>query len=151
MVLQQAKLDLLTTIFRCSSQLWHYMPTDNSQSDRYVLENLGHQLARHRVARDQTQAQLAKEAGVSLRTVIRLESGSSTQLTNLIRILRALDLLTALQSLVPLPLSSPLAQLQAGKKARKRASWRVAVAREKPPTRTWQWGNPDDSPRANDR
>ncbi|MBL8756682.1 MAG: helix-turn-helix transcriptional regulator [Planctomycetes bacterium] len=122
-----------------------------SHSDHYVLETLGRQLARHRIDRNQTQSQLAKEAGVSLRTVIRLESGSSTQLTNLIRVLRALDLLPNLQKLVPQPLASPLAKLRADKKERKRASSRSAVARETPPKGNWTWGDSDDAPRAGDR
>ncbi len=83
--------------------------------------------------------------------MIRLESGASTQLTNLIRVLRALDLLANFQKLVPAPLASPLAQLQAKAKERKRASRRAAVAREAPPASAWKWGDQRDGKREGDR
>ncbi len=122
-----------------------------SPADSSVLDNLGQQLASRRLFRNQTQAQLAKEAGVSLRTVIRLESGTSTQLVNLLRVLRALDLLTNFQQLVPLPLSSPLAQLHAKTKPRKRASKSRSVAREHPPATAWKWAEPGEDLRKEDR
>ncbi len=120
-------------------------------ADSSVLENLGRQLASHRVSRNQTQAQLAKEAGVSLRTVIRIESGASTQLVNLLRVLRVLDLLTNFQQLVPQPLASPLAQMHAKNKSRQRASKRSSVAREAPPATAWKWAEPSEGPRKEDR
>ena len=55
-------------------------------ADRRVLAELGDRLARHRLNRNQTQDQLAREAGVSKRTVVRLENGQSSQVTNLVRV-----------------------------------------------------------------
>ena len=69
--------------------------------DKAILEDLGHNLAKERLRSGLTQAQLATEAGVSLPTIKRLEAGNSTQLTNLIRILRALNLLDNFANLVP--------------------------------------------------
>jgi putative transcriptional regulator len=111
-------------------------------TDPAILAQLGERLARHRLDRNLTQAALAKEAGVSQRTVLRLESGASTQLTNLIRILRALDLLNNLDAFLPPPAPSPLEQLRAEKKQRKRASPRTE------PTDTrdeWNWADEDDA------
>lgn len=54
-------------------------------TDAAVLAELGDRLSRRRLQRNLTQAQLAREAGVSKRTVIRLERGESSQVTNLIR------------------------------------------------------------------
>jgi transcriptional regulator with XRE-family HTH domain len=48
-----------------------------------------------------SQAELADKAGVSKRTVERMESGASTQTDTLVRILRALDRLDRLELLVP--------------------------------------------------
>ena len=45
-------------------------------TDEAVLSELGGRLARVRLARNFTQAGLARQAGVSKRTVERLESGS---------------------------------------------------------------------------
>lgn len=110
-------------------------------TDAAVLTELGSRLARLRLQRNLTQAQLAREAGISKRTLIRLESGESSQLTILIRVVRALGLLANLDAFVPPPLLSPLAQLRSRAKERRRASSSV----KKPGTPAkWTWG--DDSP-----
>jgi putative transcriptional regulator len=88
--------------------------------------------------RNLTQQQLAREAGVSKRTVIRLENGESSQLTNLVRVLRALGLLGNVDALVPAPLESPLARLKSKAKERRRAS---PAARKPEPGSTWTWGD----------
>ncbi len=93
-------------------------------TDVAVLRELGARLARERLGRNQTQAALAEEAGVSRATVQRLEAGHSTQLTNLVRVLRALDL-PGLHEIVPEPVVRPLAELQRlerGRRLRRRAS-----------------------------
>lgn len=95
-------------------------------------------MAEHRLERNLTQAELAKEAGVSKRTLIRLEGGESTQLTNLIRILRALDLLGNLNAFIPPPVSSPIQRLHTEGKRRKRAS-RKPDAPGTP--EEWKWGD----------
>lgn len=114
------------------------MAIPNELTDRKVLADLGDRLARHRLDRNLTQDQLAREAGVSKRTVIRLEKGESSQLPNLVRVLRALGLLGNLDALVPAPLTSPLAQLKSRAKERRRAS----PATKKPGQGSkWTWGD----------
>ena len=88
-------------------------------TDQRVLADLGDRLAQHRLNRNLTQDQLAREAGVSKRTIVRLENGQSSQATNLVRVLRALGLLGDLDALVPAPLASPIEALAA--KGRNRA------------------------------
>jgi putative transcriptional regulator len=90
--------------------------------DAACLRELGERLARLRLNRNQTQAALAHEAGVSLRTVVRLEQGESVQLTNLLRVLRALDLLGNLEALAPESAASPLQQIRRQGRLRRRAS-----------------------------
>ncbi len=107
-------------------------------TDEAVLAELGDRLSRLRLQRNLTQAQLAREAGVSKRTLIRLESGESIQVTNLIRVVRALGLLGNLDAFVPPPLSSPIAQLRSRKKERRRAS--PGVTKSGPPPQ-WIWGD----------
>ena len=58
------------------------MTTHFLQSDGAVLNLLGERLGRHRLDHNLTQADLAAAAGVSKRTVERLEAGGSTQLSN---------------------------------------------------------------------
>ena len=117
-------------------------------TDPAILAELGERLARYRLDRNLTQADLAKEAGVSKRTVLRLESGESTQLTNLIRIMRALGRLDHLDAFLPPPAPSPLEQLKADKKRRKRASPRTnpqadPQAKSPPAKEAWSWGEDD--------
>jgi transcriptional regulator with XRE-family HTH domain len=105
--------------------------------DTAVLQELGARLARLRLERNLKQADLAVEAGVSKRTVERMEAGGPTQLVNLVRVCRALGLLERLETLVPEATVSPVAQLKQQGKERKRAT---AV---KAPNRAskWQWND----------
>ena len=112
------------------------MNIKNYPSDPQILIELGSRLARHRLNQNMTQGQLAHEAGVSKRTVVRLENGESTQLTHFIRILRTLDLLKNIDALIPAPLISPVEALKAAKKERRRAS----TAGKKPRMGLWTWG-----------
>jgi putative transcriptional regulator len=106
--------------------------------DDAVLRELGQRLATHRLGRHMTQDQLASDAGVSKRTLVRLEQGESVQLTNLVRVLRALGLLHELESLVPPPLASPIEALKSKRiSERRRASSPSTPA----PARKWVWGD----------
>ena len=107
-------------------------------SDDVTLKELGSRIARYRLNRNLTQNALAKEAGVSKRTVHRIEHGHSTQATNLIRILRALRLLENLEALIPEPAISPVQQAKMHGKERKRASSGSNKAEQKIP---WSWGD----------
>lgn len=115
-----------------------------SDADHAILATLGERLLRRRLERNRTQAQLAHDAGVSKRTIERVERGESTQTSNLIRVLRALGLLDRLDLLAPPPIPSPMEQLRLRRKERRRASpRRDAGADDRDPSaRTaWQWGD----------
>ena len=107
-------------------------------SDSAVLNELGSRIARSRLNRNLTQAAFAREAGISQRTLIRIEHGESTQTTNIIRILRVLHILENVEALIPEPAISPIQQLQLHGKSRKRASPESAKPR---PKKSWSWGN----------
>lgn len=105
-------------------------------SDSAALKELGSRVARYRLNSNLTQAAFAKEAGISQRTLIRIEHGESTQTTNLIRILRVLHILENFDALIPEPTISPIQQLQLHGKSRKRASPEPAKPTPKKP---WSW------------
>ena len=112
------------------------MQISNQVVDEVILRELGERLARVRLERNLTQAGLAEQAGVSKRTVERMEAGGVTQLVNLVRVCRVLDLLERFEALIPEPVS-PVAQLKQRGKERKRASSsKAATAR----AGKWQWG-----------
>lgn len=114
------------------------MSVVRDMTDSAVLAELGDRISRLRLQRNLTQAQLAREAGVSKRTLIRLENGESSQVTNLIRVIRALGLLGNLDAFVPQPLVSPIDQLRSRAKERRRAS---PGAKKSGPSTKWTWGD----------
>jgi serine/threonine-protein kinase HipA len=97
------------------------MKLTNSLSDDAVLTEVGRRMAATRIERHMTQAQLAEAAGVSKRTVERLEDGASTQLSNLIRCLRALDRLEGIERRLPEMPANPIELLKRSGASRTRA------------------------------
>lgn len=69
-----------------------------------------------------TQAEVAERAGIGKRTLERIEAGGSSQVSNLVRVLRALELMAELDQLVPPPALSPMALLRTQGRQRRRAS-----------------------------
>ncbi len=109
-------------------------------TDEAIVQELGQRLARLRLDQNLTQAQLAHEAGVGLRTVQRLEAGTvAPQLTMFIRICRALGIVDHFNLLVPEPIPSPMQQLKMRGKLRRRASGKSAVVAEDPGP--WKWAD----------
>jgi transcriptional regulator with XRE-family HTH domain len=122
------------------------MHLDEIMTDAAVLAELGGRLERHRLERNLTQAELAAEAGVGQATVQRAERGESVQMTSMVKLLRALELLAALDAAVPESIDLPIAQLEREqrKTRRRRARGRrgrrggpAAESAEEP----WTWGD----------
>ena len=109
-------------------------------SDDAILREVGSRLAAARLARNLTQAALAQEAGVSKRTVERLESGEvAARLSGLVRVCRALDMVDRWEALVPSPTVSPVEQMKLAGHRRRRASGQRRPATS--PKREWKWGD----------
>lgn len=102
-----------------------------------AIENaLSERIEELRLQRNITQSRLAREAGVSRSTITRLvQEGKGISLDSFIRILKALQLAHNLESLLPDPGLSPLAELEKGgnaprqrargkKRDRKKWTWR---------------------------
>ena len=113
------------------------MRIDQQMTDEAVLAELGQRLERIRLDRNQTQAQLADNAGISKRTVERLEGGQSVQLSSLIRVCRQLNLSEHLELFIPQPPPSPLAQVKLHGKARRRATF----GKPNSTPAKWTWGD----------
>lgn len=109
-------------------------------TDDALLKLIGERLARLRLARNLTQAQLAEQAGLGLRTVQRLELGAAaTQLSGFVRICRVLGLVERFDGFIPEETPSPMARLkQQGRIRRRAAGTKAAAVGEKP----WTWGEP---------
>lgn len=90
-------------------------------TDTEILSDLGERIRRYRLQQNVTQEHLAQSAGIATRTLRNLESGGDVQLSTVIRILRALGRLDALDSFLPRPKVSPMELLRSGGTQRKRA------------------------------
>lgn len=77
-----------------------------------TLKVLGEDLTTWRKLRQLTARQVADRAGVSISTVLRLESGKSSSLESLIRVARALGVLEELKTALD-PYSTDIGRLRA--------------------------------------
>ena len=93
-----------------------------------------------RLSRNITQAQLAEEAGVSPRTIGRLEKGQGVSVDTFIRIMIALGIQQSLEALLPDPTVRPIERVGIGAGERKRAR-PTQTSNERP---TWSWGDGED-------
>jgi transcriptional regulator with XRE-family HTH domain len=114
------------------------MRITNENDDETILVELGRRLARTRLERNISQQGLATEAGVSKRTVERIEAGAETRLSSFVRVLRVLGLLDQLDRLVPEPLPSPLERLKLHGRARQRAAPGPTTTDD---ADAWRWGD----------
>ena len=119
------------------------MKIEARNSDDRILEEIGLRLARTRLERNLSQQALAAEAGVAKTTVERLEAGAAVKSTSLVRVLRALDLLEALDRLVPQPLPSPIERVRLQGRRRQRAGAGRGPRREQQ-AGPWRWADGDD-------
>lgn len=81
-----------------------------------VIAELGKRLARVRKQRGYTQEELSKAAGLGVATLRRIEEGNDAQLGSWIKLLKTLDMVAAIDQLVPETFSSPMAEVKAGKR-----------------------------------
>jgi transcriptional regulator with XRE-family HTH domain len=93
----------------------------STQNTPEILAELGARLRALRVQQNLTTTDLAAQAGVSARTDARAETGASTTLENIVKILRPLGRIEALESFLPAPLISPLQLVERAGKPRQRA------------------------------
>lgn len=116
------------------------MKISNSLTDTAVLAELGERIAARRIDMQLTQADVAEQAGIAKRTLERMEAGETSQLSSLVRVLRVLDAMAGLDSLVPDSGPRPMDLLK--REGRKRQ--RVGIRRSAPKSgEPWTW---DDEP-----
>ena len=111
------------------------MKIEGLLTDEAILTELGGRLTRRRLELQLTQKEMADQAGVSKRTVERIEAGATTQMSTLVRILRILKLLNNLNNLIPETGSRPMDLLKLKGKERQRATRK----KKQQPDESWQW------------
>lgn len=110
-------------------------------SDSAALSLLGDRVRQLRLRKNITQTQLAKDSGVAKSTIERFEKGASVQLTNLVRILRALGKLDELLRVIPDQDASPMKMLLSEKTVKYRASNKRKKGETKEDKNDWKWGD----------
>lgn len=93
----------------------------SAQSNSDLLTLVGSRLRAHRLERNLRIEDVARTAGIGTATVKAAERGDDIRLSSLIKLLRALDRVAALESFLPPPSISPVALSKLGGKPRQRA------------------------------
>ncbi|MGM0561154.1 MAG: helix-turn-helix transcriptional regulator [Pseudomonadota bacterium] len=107
-------------------------------SSQQILSELSARVSRIRLSRNMTQAELAREAGVGMRTLRRLEDGENVSMDTFVRVLIALDLQGGLERLLPEQGIRPLERVHMKGRERQRAR-KPRTAKDKA-DETWSWG-----------
>lgn len=103
---------------------------------RGLRAEIGRRLAQLRLARNVTQEALAREAGISLRTVRRLEAGSPCGLDSFLRVALALGVGDAIAAAVPASDIRPIERVAARGAERRRAR----PTKDSETEAAWSWG-----------
>ncbi len=114
------------------------MAIEKLMSDNVILQEIGERIVQHRIVLGFTQAYLAEQAGVSKRTVERIESGHAVKTSTLIRIFRILGLLENIDALIPEVGPRPMDLLKLKGRERQRASSPKKRMRS---DKSWSWGD----------
>ena len=106
-----------------------------------IETEIGKRLESVRLVQNISQQDVADKAGVSRRTISRMENGQGVTFNTLIRVMRALDLTNHLEDLVPSLDIRPIERVKQ-KQERKHASSPRKKNPSTPSTKTpWKWGD----------
>jgi transcriptional regulator with XRE-family HTH domain len=92
-----------------------------SMTDHAIIKVIGSYLRHQRLSQNRTQAQVAKDAGLTRWTMSQIENGGSVTLATLVQIIRVLDLFHLLDGFTIKQEISPMAYARLHEKSRKRA------------------------------
>lgn len=106
-------------------------------TSRQIEAEIGSRLARLRLSRNVTQSMLAKDAGIGLRTVRRLEAGIPSTLDTFLRVAIALDLDEGIVGAIPEGQIRPIERVSRTGSERRRARPKSQENRRQ----TWTWGD----------
>lgn len=71
------------------------------ESENDILKEIGFRIKQYRISLNITQTELANRCGVSLSTVVRIENGIDSKLSNYIRILNVFGMVQNIDILIP--------------------------------------------------
>lgn len=85
------------------------------------MKEFGRRLRAYRLQRNLAAAEVAERAGLNRNTVVNAEAGASPRLGTVVKILRVLERLEALDAFLPPPGISPMQLIRTAGKPRLRA------------------------------
>ena len=91
------------------------------KTDSEIVALLGDRLKQYRLQHNVTVRELSEASGLHVNTIAKAEGGEDSRLTTVIRILRGLKRLEALDAFLPPPTISPLQLAKLRSKRRQRA------------------------------
>lgn len=94
----------------------------STMTDAEVLRELGARLRAWRLQQNLGVVDLAERTGLNRNTIVNAEAGANPRLDTLVKILRVLGRLDAVEAFLPPPTVSPLELLKRARQPRKRAS-----------------------------
>ncbi len=103
--------------------------------DTAILRELGERIRQHRIAMELTQEDLAQKSGISLSTLKRIENGEDSKFSNIIKLLKEMNLADNFELLIPDTETNFKAVFE-NKPQRKRVR-----TQNKPASPTWVWGD----------
>lgn len=110
----------------------------NELTNMEILNEIGIRIKTIRLSENMRQEELAELAGVSSKTIARLENGSSLSLDNFLSIMRVLRILENLEVAIPSREGSPIEALEIEKN--KKSKMRASSKKDKEET-DWKWGD----------
>ena len=116
-------------------------------SPQQSIQTLGHQLEQLRLSKNLSQSAVAAEAGVSRRTITRMEAGETVSLDTFVRVLKVYEVADRLATLFPEHNVRPIERVKLGGKQRKRASSVNNAANSsvaEPSQQPWSWADDAD-------
>ena len=101
-----------------------------------ILNELSKRVKNYRLDMELSQAEFARKAGVSLRSIVNLESGADVKFSNFIKILKALELADNLELLIPDVTKRPSSFLET-----KKQKLRARKSKKTEETSGFKWGD----------
>lgn len=86
-----------------------------------ILTELGRRLAQIRKQQGFSQVELAKEAGIGVATLRRIEAGKDSQMETWIKVMKSLRMTASIDALLPENFNSPMAEALANTKRSRKA------------------------------
>jgi len=100
-----------------------------AMTDALIMRKMGEKIRQRRLAVNRTQAEMAADSGVSLSSVKKIEKGEIGTFDSLLRLLRQLNLLDVMTTLVEEDGLTPRQLFMAAEKANKEKRRRASGSR----------------------